>query len=415
MKQFSIFMLAVLFLCVWYAAAKAGKSPDLIEGEITAFIGESGNIYHIDDGTSNYELLFDAEPPSWLETGVKASVLGQIKGHRLDVDNIVQIPDEPTSLNERSILVVPIQYRGVYEYSDQVFDKTIPNVFWRSSWSVDQVYTYASKGQESYPEHLGRVAEPITVRRLDRCNILEYGKEANTKLERQGINRFEYNHVIYLLPPGSVSQCGFTAIAGSLANRDGMSVVWTTTLTPMVLIHEIGHNRGLHHAGVDADNDGILESRVGDGGDIMSYCCALRLWSAAMLETLGWLEGYPAGTVIDVTSDGEYVLGPLYKETPYPQVLRIQKPSTGQVYFVSYRKPGLLDNGEKNLHLDSRYINGATLQYGHAWPQCCRPTALVNTFEDGELWEDELNGITIEQFSHDSEGVHVQITFGSQP
>jgi hypothetical protein len=100
--------------------------------------------------------------------------------------------------------------------------------------------------------------------------------------------------------------CEFDGIAYiGCAGRQCKS--WIRDANPLVLSHEIGHNLGLQHSGVDSDNNGEKDhGLIGEYGDLSGIMGNSGRWrgvNAPHRIALGWIE---SGLVLDVQSACTY-------------------------------------------------------------------------------------------------------------
>ena len=174
----------------------------------------------------------------------------------------------------------------------------------------------------------------------------------------------------------------------------------------MVFVHELGHNLSLAHAGTDPENDGQMNLTYGDYSDPMGLSRKWHRFNSAHLDQLGWYENHP-GSTSNVLADGVYDISPIGVspgQTGAPYILKIEKPDTGEFYYLSYRQPGGYDDS-----LSETYTRGINLHrhsgngYGYTYH--------ITTLNDLESFDDVPNGITINQLSHNTDYASVAISF----
>ncbi|PRW60369.1 hypothetical protein C2E21_0705 [Chlorella sorokiniana] len=104
---------------------------------------------------------------------------------------------------------------------------------------------------------------------------------ANAKLRAQGVPVDSYKYKVYLIPAGLCGWAGlaYTGCDGSFECRawiEGNS--WGT---PMVMVHELGHNLFQDHSGAGSDE-------YGDTTCAMGSCCHDRCYNTPRAWHLGW-------------------------------------------------------------------------------------------------------------------------------
>ncbi|KAL4440139.1 hypothetical protein ABPG75_003140 [Micractinium tetrahymenae] len=123
------------------------------------------------------------------------------------------------------------------------------------------------------------------------CNFDDFNgwsDAADEVLRARGINLDLYKHRVYLLPP---SACGFVGLGyvgcdGSFDCRAWIGAdFWAT---PQALVHELGHNLYLGHAGAYTP-DGTWDDYA-DLSGTMGYCCSDRCPNTPHAWQLGWLS-----------------------------------------------------------------------------------------------------------------------------
>jgi hypothetical protein len=89
--------------------------------------------------------------------------------------------------------------------------------------------------------------------------------------------------------------------------------------------------------------------------------------------------------------------------TPYPQVLKVQRPSTGDWYYLSYRQRQGYD-----ATLSSEYVDRTSIHryVGSGYSN----TRFIVAQGDGQVFDDAQGGMSFRQVSHDATSVTLQIT-----
>jgi hypothetical protein len=103
---------------------------------------------------------------------------------------------------------------------------------------------------------------------------------------------------------------------------------WLTSIEARVVIHELGHNFGLHHS----------RGRVCQGGEVWSTACSIYEYgdafdimgnargspfNALQMRRMGYLDGDAASGSTRVTSAGNYEIGAYAAQSSAPKGLRI--------------------------------------------------------------------------------------------
>ncbi|MGR9036860.1 MAG: fibronectin type III domain-containing protein [Gammaproteobacteria bacterium] len=290
--------------------------------------------------------------------------------------------------------------------------------------SVDSVYQEGSFGKIAFPPYEaggGRAIGPLSINGPTdasgnlTCDYYTIASRADAAAAASPFNEVlsQYQRKIYLIPPGSVSSCNWLALGQiGFYGNSGTRLSWSTRNDANALIHELGHNEGWHHAGLDADNNEVLDGgtggEYGDTSDAMGYCCSKRKFNAVHLDQIGWL---PTDKIVNVMSSGTYNLEPVGSLagscvapdgfSPCPQLVKIQKENGTYQYNLSYRQVKGLDQS-----LNSTYTDGVNIHNGKKadiW------SYFVKSLTDGTNFTDSINGISITQISHDSGKAVIQI------
>ncbi len=174
--------------------------------------------------------------------------------------------------------------------------------------------------------------------------------------------------------------------------------------------HELGHNLAMHHATTDPENDGVINNEYGDLSDPLgSSSGGWRGHNGAHKDQMAWLDAFP-GSRLTVVSSGTHDIYPLALDPSAaggPQLLKVDKPDTNEIYYLSYRLPIGIDSS-----LGSAYTGGVNI---HSYSGSgAVQTKFIRRLGDGGLFEDQANGITVTQIGRALDGsfVTVDIDFG---
>jgi len=265
-----------------------------------------------------------------------------------------------------------------------------------ANYSVDDLYQDASRGQISFS---GVVKGPYTIPYASNvaCDLDGWTQAANALAAADGVNLAAYPRKVYVLPSNPV--CGGSGI-GDLDVTPSHAWIFTCDMH-RVYAHELGHNLGLHHSST-------AEDEYGDDSDPMGSQGLLKPLNAPHKWKLGWT---PDSKVVTVAQNITVDIAPLSVDpaaTSLAQTLKINKPDTGEAYYVSYRQA--TTGFEKNLY--SIYMGRLSI---HHWLGGLERTYLSAALQDGESFTDPVNGITVKLLSHDSAHATAQISFSGPP
>ena len=280
------------------------------------------------------------------------------------------------------------------------------SAFFGATKSVDSFYRESSYEQTWFS---GDVVT-VTMQMPNTCDLPLIAVRASEAAALKGYNLDLYTRRAYL----GALPCAFAGI-GALGC--GMRTAGGTTygqiwIRSAPLQHEMGHSFGLAHANLFGSSQ-----EYGDKSDTMGLSSSP--FNAPHRLQLGWTDA-----VQDVTTEGAYSICPLEIPNCGTQILRIQKPDTGEQYYVSYRQK----IGEWAQYMSSTFTVGANI---HVWSPPLDPrieghiTKLVDTtpgtsmgfldapLTDGASFHDAANGISIVQLSHTAQWATVSVRFGA--
>jgi hypothetical protein len=366
----------------------------------------------IDDATGERFTLHLRAPDARLKTGDRIVVRGMALDRDVELDpdsgalQVVAMADAP-AMDARRVVVI------VANFSDSPVsctDASIAGLMWTGAKSVDGLYQAASFGQVSVPNDVDNDGSPDVVRvtipnlSTEACDPYTWASNAEAAAQAAGVNLGLYQHNVIVLP--SNVTCGWAGL-GNVGCSSGACRAWIKTCDLQdVYAHEIGHNLNMAHASTDTNNDGTIDCEYCDMSDIMGYGgVGWRLFSSPHEGQKSWI---PASNIQTVSSAGTatYVISPLQANpatVPFPQILRVQVPVTGDYYYISYRQAQGYDatlstnyTDRTNIH---RYIGS-----GYA------NTTFIAALQDTQFIDDPQNGFSIRQLAHDANSVTVQIT-----
>lgn len=293
---------------------------------------------------------------------------------------------QATIRGARRLLIVLMDYTDARAVFNGCGQDCIRDFTWRSRFSVDSVYRQASFGAVSFPEGSGRIVTIQTgVPRATHApngqhNLFAIRTAAQNALRAQfNINTFDFDFVAHFSPAVTGIGVAFTPGRDSFMNSN----------FPDTLAHEIGHNFGKHHAGIDLRNTGATTEEYGDRSSTMGYSHeTLRSFNVPHQLHTSWIPGDRVVAITD-TCRGQVVT--LHASSSIPtavgQRLAATIPRDAQrTYIVSFRTAV----GHDTL-LRPEYVNVVSVHYldGRGMTQ------LVALVRPNNNWVDIVNGYVL--------------------
>lgn len=361
-------------------------------------------MYHLEDErTKRFRRLhFLDTPPAHRHAGARATVRGHAHGEDIviaaanDADLAPVAPALAAAVaGEQKTLVIMANFQdaAVSCSASTIRDTLFTDPMARS---IDDLYQETSYGQLWFT---GEVygAYTLNYRSTDPCDFYAWSSAAEAAAQVQGVNTSAYTRKVFVLPRNNA--CGYIGL-GTVGGYPSQSWVFACDM-PDVFGHELGHNLGTQHASTPS-------SEYGDYSDIMGVSgIGLRHMNAPHKEAMGWL---PSTQVSTITQDGTYTIAPLELnpvDTVAPQVLKIAKRDTNEVYYFSYRRPIGFDASLSTAYTDRvnvhRYASSGTFTY------------FLQALSDGGRFQDTVNGITVTQVRHDATSATVQVSMSCTP
>ncbi|MBM4926245.1 cadherin-like domain-containing protein [Vibrio parahaemolyticus] len=327
------------------------------------------------------------------------------------------------TLGEQSTLVMLVNFQDdiqepwtVEEVTDLVFG------------SVNDFYKENSNNQTWFAgDVLGYYTLPIN----SVCDTAQIYTASKDVAATKNVDIDSYSRVVFVFP--KIADCGWTG-KGTVGGTP--SRTWVNgSLTLRTVAHELGHNLGLHHAkklecGVDVISGDCYTIEYGDSLEIMGTPGFTGHFNAFNKDSLGWFSAESssvAGKIIEVSSDGSYILEP-YELAPESEAkaIKVQRgvDSTGKKlwYYLEYRQPTGFDS-----YLESypSLTSGVTMRLGTESDMNSSqiidltPASQVMDWNDstlavGSTYTDADAGITMTTEWADNTGASVHISF-TQP
>lgn len=224
-----------------------------------------------------------------------------------------------------------------------------------------------------------------------------------------------YNYVQFIFNGISTSVCNWGGQAYVGGNRSWINGMYAAHGSKA---HELGHNFGAYHAGFyDCGGAQISSScSFNEYGEYNSKMGAANNFQFNPVHRIqfAWI---PSSQVQAVNSSGSYTISRDYSTSTAPKVLKINKPDTGEVYYVAYKQAAGFNAsvGEGNTKGVSIYVMPSggfysaskllSLQSGGGYTN--------SALWDGGSFTDSVNGITVNQVSHTEDSVTVSVSLST--
>ncbi|POM23573.1 Gametolysin peptidase M11 [Actinomadura rubteroloni] len=316
----------------------------------------------------------------------------------------------------KHLAVVLVNFTDDKIDSSSEYRSKVENNYFGATGSAAGYYREASDGALTFAPLSGqpKILGPLTINMAAKCDSGAMNTETRKVLTARGVTGFDSLAIVF---PNGKAKCNW----GGLGQQPG-SVTWipqgsATGLSAVV--HELGHNLGLHHLPTVTCTEGTLSnckdtgfhgsSPMGSGGGQSGL-------SAPELLYNGWLT---ADQRVTAPRTGTYTLVPLHapRSVKGARVLEIPRGSGGAQVTVAYRKNGnTIDTGVGEgvqLHLIAKKDGGNA-------SQLVDPSAGTTGKDDTDLnvgarVTDAQSGVTIETVSATATSATVRITTKDAP
>ena len=296
---------------------------------------------------------------------------------------------EPIIIPTRSNLVVHATSPNVLimlgNFADRQLNCTMDQV--DTKWDrVISLYEEITWGEIDIPTTIVGPWDIAYISTTSPCGLSAQMNQMDEQALIHGVDINQYGHLVYVLPYGT--GCGMDM--GTLGGNPSRAWIYNCPNSD-TFAHEFGHNLGMHHASTPTNE-------YGDGSDIMGYCLSyLMQVNAGHRDQMYW-----SNNVRTITQSGTYTIGPLEN---YGEFLMVDKPDTGDTYYVSYKQPIGYD-----ANIASKYFTVAVHKYKR-WR--ATQTMILALLGNGQSFTDSVNGINITAGDRNETQASVTVTISS--
>lgn len=306
-----------------------------------------------------------------------------------------------SAAGERSIIFIRMVYKGD-NGSPECDESCIRANMWTGTKNIAGLFTESSYGKVSFPIDKGKIVtvqiDNTTAKQGDACPYWDIRAHGEAALVQQhpDIAISSYDHRSFFIPK-SIQGCDWGGIASV-----GGPTSWIRDDNGPIFGHELGHNLGMHHAGIDSDNDGEKDAGItgeyGDHSGIMSNSGIHRGVNAPHRIGLGWLDESHVLKVADSCRSKQTVkLMPL-QSTPASgkySVIRIVR-NSGGYYYVSHRN----DQGYDE-EMSTNFVNRVSIHYEPSGLADAKTYYIAGLGDGGSFSDPHTLAVTVTSISHD--------------
>lgn len=431
----SRYMLGIAFIACLQSTHLAAGNTQKLSGtvEVVHIDGidnkKSEFQYFINQGNQHVPMRmeFKGAVPNNLTAGSKVNIHGQKNGRVFQVEQIdIQATSSgstntstggstdvlATAVVERKAVTLLVNMKNGVNSVGTV--STVSGDMYDNTSTVAGQYDASSYGQLSFKRDTdgdgkADVFGPFTIDAdaTASCDYYDWAYKAEAAAKTAGIDLTKYQHKVFVLPDYTkLTQCGWAGV-GNLACGDSCRA-WVAYNWRGIYSHELGHNLAMHHAGVDSDNNGALESEYGDGSSIMGSAAYANQFNAPNKVQMGWMAAFP-GSVLSVNGVGNNSFSlsalELDRRTQNPGIqLLTHSRAAGGNYYISFRQ------AVGNYGAQSDYANKVSV---HSYDGGSTKTRLIKTLIAGEQFADANSGFSVSYVSSSADGLTAEVAISS--
>lgn len=363
------FLIVLLATQICAAQLASGARVEL-DGKLIRSIAESHDTQYVqttlmleDADGRLYRLVVATDSQDMYRTGDKVRVSGTLLTSQDEIPEIlvdtiqhtgIGIAAYNNQIGSKKILILRVNFT---DSSPSCTTGEIAGLMWTGTKNINGLYQASSWGQLSFPQDNNADGNPDVVdvninlsigTTCSASNYSAWAQAAKNAATALGYTLSNYNGVVYVLPDNV--PCGWAGLGYvGCFYPGGLCQSWIKTCELAdVYAHELGHNLGMMHAAIDADDNGAVDASCGgysceynDQSCIMGYGgVGWRHFNTYHKLESGWL---PDERVTNVSSSGTFSMlsADANPASGSPSTTRqlaiVNVPGDSKVYYVSYR------------------------------------------------------------------------------